>query len=150
MFVKYYPNRLIFFVNILAIVPLGCIVRFSHILPEYLAHIAGDIAYEILLVSIDRGIYLSISQSAAHSPLGILDNLWDRVAQALPSTLVSIHPHYLSRTFGIRFDFRLVEFWYLFIRYLFGMALGALARCPFIKGYANEEEVISRSSIVDS
>lgn len=34
MFVKYYPNRLTFFVNILAIVRLGCIFRFSHILPE--------------------------------------------------------------------------------------------------------------------
>gem|GEM_PF-3139920 len=48
MSVKYYPSRLIFLVNILAIVPLGCIIRFSHILPEYLDRIAGDIAYEIL------------------------------------------------------------------------------------------------------
>ena len=62
MFIKYYPSRLIFFVNILAIVPLGCIVRFSHILPEYLPHIAGNIAYEILLVLIGVFIYPSANR----------------------------------------------------------------------------------------
>jgi len=60
--VKYYPSRLIFFVNILAIVPLGCIIRFSHILPEYLDRIAGDIAYEILLGLIGVFIYPSANR----------------------------------------------------------------------------------------
>jgi hypothetical protein len=47
---KFYRQRLVFPINILAIVPLGYTIRFSHILPEYLHHVAGDIAYEILLM----------------------------------------------------------------------------------------------------
>jgi hypothetical protein len=57
MFSKSDPRRLIFFANILAIVPLGCVVRCSHILPEYLHHIGGDLAYEVLLILIGVFIY---------------------------------------------------------------------------------------------
>jgi Protein of unknown function (DUF2809) len=57
MSIESYPKRLIFLINILAIVPLGCVVRFSHILPEYFHHVAGDIAYEILLMLIGVFIY---------------------------------------------------------------------------------------------
>jgi Protein of unknown function (DUF2809) len=50
MFAKSYRSRLVFFVNILAIVPLGYIVRFSHILPEYIHDVGGSIAYEIFWI----------------------------------------------------------------------------------------------------
>jgi hypothetical protein len=52
MFSKSDPRRLIFFANILAIVPLGCVVRCSHILPEYLDHISGDLVDKLLLIYI--------------------------------------------------------------------------------------------------
>jgi glycopeptide antibiotics resistance protein len=50
MFIKFYPKRAIFFVNLLAIVPLGYIIRFSHILPEYIHDAGGSIAYEIFWI----------------------------------------------------------------------------------------------------
>jgi hypothetical protein len=50
MSTKSYPSRLVFFVNILAIVPLGYIVRFSHILPEYIHDVGRGIASEIFLI----------------------------------------------------------------------------------------------------
>jgi hypothetical protein len=57
MFTKSYPIRLIFFVNLLAIVPLGYIVRFSHILPEYFHDAGGSIAYEIFWILLVLFIY---------------------------------------------------------------------------------------------
>jgi hypothetical protein len=58
MSIKSYSKRLIFLVNILGIVPLGCVVRFSHILPEYFHHVAGDIAYAMLLMFLGVFIYI--------------------------------------------------------------------------------------------
>jgi hypothetical protein len=51
MFTKYYlRHRLLFLINIFAIVPLGYIVRFSHILPEFISDAAGGIAYELFWI----------------------------------------------------------------------------------------------------
>jgi hypothetical protein len=51
MFTKYYlRHRLLFLINILAIVPLGYIVRFGHILPEFISDAGGSIAYEIFWI----------------------------------------------------------------------------------------------------
>jgi Protein of unknown function (DUF2809) len=50
MFSKSYSNRLIVLVNILAIVPLGYVIRFSHILPEYFHDAGGSIAYQTVLI----------------------------------------------------------------------------------------------------
>jgi hypothetical protein len=121
MFIKYYPSRLIFFVNILAIVPLGCIVRFSHILPEYLAHIAGDIAYEILLVSIGVFIYPSANRwlialwvfwiTCGIELLKLYQAPW---FQSIRTTLAG------RLVFGSTFD------WWNFGIYLFGTYLGWL------------------------
>jgi Protein of unknown function (DUF2809) len=121
MFVKYHLNRLIFFVNILAIVPLGCIVRFSHILPEYLAHIAGDIAYEILLVSIGVCIYPSANRrlialwvfwiTCGIELLKLYQAPW---FQSIRTTLAG------RLIFGSTFD------WWNFGIYLFGTYLGWL------------------------
>ncbi len=121
MFIKYYPSRLIFFVNILTIVPLGCIVRFSHILPEYLAHIAGDIAYEILLVSIGVFIYPSANRrlialwvfwiTCGIELLKLYQAPW---FQSIRTTLAGL------LVFGSTFD------WWNFGIYLFGTYLGWL------------------------
>jgi hypothetical protein len=48
--IKSYPHRSIVLINILAIVPLGYIVRFSPSLPEYIRDPAGSIAYEIFWI----------------------------------------------------------------------------------------------------
>jgi hypothetical protein len=51
MFTKYYlRHRLLFLINILAIVPLGYIVRFGHILPEFISDAGGSIAYELFWI----------------------------------------------------------------------------------------------------
>ncbi len=51
MFTKYYlRHRLLFLINILAIVPLGYIVRFGHILPEFISDAGGGIAYELFWI----------------------------------------------------------------------------------------------------
>jgi hypothetical protein len=51
MFTKYYlRHRLLFLINILAIVPLGYVVRFGHILPEFISDAGGGIAYEIFWI----------------------------------------------------------------------------------------------------
>jgi Protein of unknown function (DUF2809) len=51
MFTKYYlRHRLLFLINILTIVPLGYIVRFGHILPEFISDAGGSIAYEIFWI----------------------------------------------------------------------------------------------------
>jgi glycopeptide antibiotics resistance protein len=48
--IKSYPYRSIVLVNILAIVPLGYIVRFSPSLPESIRDPAGSIAYEMFWI----------------------------------------------------------------------------------------------------
>ncbi len=51
MFTKYYlRHRLLFLINILAIIPLGYVVRFGHILPEFISDAGGGIAYEIFWI----------------------------------------------------------------------------------------------------
>ena len=51
MFTKYYlRHRLLFLINILAIVPLGYVVRFGHILPEFISDAGGGIAYELFWI----------------------------------------------------------------------------------------------------
>jgi glycopeptide antibiotics resistance protein len=55
--IKFYRQRLVFLVNILAIVPLGYAIRFSHILPEYFHDAGGSIAYQILLMLLVLFIY---------------------------------------------------------------------------------------------
>jgi Protein of unknown function (DUF2809) len=57
--IKFYRQRLVFLVNILAIVPLGYAIRFSHILPEYFHDVGGSIAYQILLMLLVLFIYPS-------------------------------------------------------------------------------------------
>ena len=55
--IKFYRQRLVFLVNILAIVPLGYAIRFSHILPEYFHDAGGSLAYQILLMLLVLFIY---------------------------------------------------------------------------------------------
>lgn len=55
--IKFYRQRLVFLVNILAIVPSGYVIRFSHILPEYFHDAGGSIAYQILLMLLVLFIY---------------------------------------------------------------------------------------------
>jgi Protein of unknown function (DUF2809) len=51
MFTKYYlRHRLLFLINILAIVPLGYVVRFNRILPEFISDAGGGIAYELFFI----------------------------------------------------------------------------------------------------
>jgi hypothetical protein len=51
MFTKsYFRHRLLFAINILAIVPLGYIIRFGHILPEWIGDAGGGIAYELFWI----------------------------------------------------------------------------------------------------
>jgi Protein of unknown function (DUF2809) len=50
MLIKFARKRLMLLVNILAIVPLGYAVRFSHILPEYFHDAGGSIAYQIFWI----------------------------------------------------------------------------------------------------
>jgi hypothetical protein len=50
MFIKSYPKRAIFCLSILAIVPLGYVIRFNHILPEYIRDAGGSIAYELFWI----------------------------------------------------------------------------------------------------
>ncbi len=57
MFSKSYPSRLVFLVNILAIVPLGYIIRFSPSLPEYIRDPGGSIAYQIFWICLVLFIY---------------------------------------------------------------------------------------------
>ncbi len=57
MFIKFYPIRLILLANLLAIVPLGYIVRFGHSLPEYFHDAGGSIAYEIFWILLVLFIY---------------------------------------------------------------------------------------------
>jgi glycopeptide antibiotics resistance protein len=54
---KAYPSRLVFLVNILAIVPLGYIIRFSPSLPEYIRDPVGGVAYEIFWILLVLFIY---------------------------------------------------------------------------------------------
>jgi Protein of unknown function (DUF2809) len=57
MFGKSYPRRLVFLVNILAIVPLGYTIRFSPSLPEYICDLGGSIAYQIFWICLVLFIY---------------------------------------------------------------------------------------------
>jgi Protein of unknown function (DUF2809) len=57
MFTKSYRIRLIFLANILAIVPLGYIIRFSHSLPEYFHDAGGSIAYQTFWILLVLFIY---------------------------------------------------------------------------------------------
>ncbi len=57
--IKFYRQRLVFLVNILAIVPLGYAIRFSHILPEYFHDAGGSIAYQIFWMLLVLLIYPS-------------------------------------------------------------------------------------------
>jgi Protein of unknown function (DUF2809) len=51
MFTKYYlRHRLLFLINILAIVPLGYIIRFGHIFPQFISDAGGSIAYELFWI----------------------------------------------------------------------------------------------------
>jgi Protein of unknown function (DUF2809) len=54
---KSYLNRSIVLVNILAIVPLGYMVRFSPSLPEYIRDPFGSIAYQIFWILLVLFIY---------------------------------------------------------------------------------------------
>ena len=54
---KFYRQRLVFLINILAIVPLGYTIRFSHILPEYFHDAGGSIAYQIMWILLVLFIY---------------------------------------------------------------------------------------------
>jgi Protein of unknown function (DUF2809) len=54
---KSYLNRSIILVNILGIVPLGYIVRFSPSLPEYIRDPFGSIAYQIFWILLVLFIY---------------------------------------------------------------------------------------------
>ncbi len=55
--IKFYRQRLVFIINILAIVPLGYAIRFSHILPEYVRDAGGSIAYQIFWMLLVLFIY---------------------------------------------------------------------------------------------
>lgn len=55
--IKSDPDRSIVLVNILAIVTLGYMVRFSPSLPEYIRDPAGGIAYEMLWILVVIFIY---------------------------------------------------------------------------------------------
>jgi hypothetical protein len=58
MFTKYYlRHRLLFLVNILAIVPLGYVIRFSQILPKYISDAGGGIAYVLFWMFLVLLIY---------------------------------------------------------------------------------------------
>ena len=57
MSIKFYRQRLVFLVNILAIVPLGYAIRFSQILPEYFHDAGGSIAYQIFWMLLVLFIY---------------------------------------------------------------------------------------------
>jgi Protein of unknown function (DUF2809) len=51
MLTKYYlRHRLLFLVNILAIVPLGYVIRFSQILPQYISDAGGSTAYVLFWI----------------------------------------------------------------------------------------------------
>lgn len=55
--IKSYPYRSIVLVNILAIVTLGYMVRFSPSLPEYIRDPSGSIAYQMLWILVVVFIY---------------------------------------------------------------------------------------------
>jgi hypothetical protein len=57
MSIKSYPSRLVVLVNILAIVPLGYIIRFSPSLPEYIRDPFGSIAYQLFWILLVLFIY---------------------------------------------------------------------------------------------
>jgi hypothetical protein len=59
--------RSIFLINILAIVPLGYLVRFSPFLPEVIRDLGGNIAYETLLIL----LVLFVKSSANRSNVAI-------------------------------------------------------------------------------
>jgi Protein of unknown function (DUF2809) len=54
---KSYSMRLLLIINILAVILLGYVVRFSHIFIESLHHIAGCIFYEILWILVGAFLY---------------------------------------------------------------------------------------------
>ncbi|PSB51800.1 DUF2809 domain-containing protein [Chamaesiphon polymorphus] len=57
MFIKSYRKRLLFLVNILAIFPLGYLIRFSPSLPESIRDPGGSIAYQIVWILLVLFIY---------------------------------------------------------------------------------------------
>jgi Protein of unknown function (DUF2809) len=119
MFRKSYSSRLVFLVNILAIVPLGCIVRFSHILPEYLHHVAGDIAYEILLVLIGVFIYPS-----ANRRLTAVWVFWVTCGIELLKLYQAPWFQNIRATLAGRLIFGTTFDWWNFVIYLVGCYLG--------------------------
>lgn len=58
---KFYRQRLVFLINILAIVPLGYTIRFSQILPAYFHDAGGSIAYQIVWILLVLFIYPPIN-----------------------------------------------------------------------------------------
>jgi glycopeptide antibiotics resistance protein len=57
MFTKLDPTRPILLLNIFLVIPLGYVIRFSHVLPEYIRHIGGSLAYEILWILVGAFLF---------------------------------------------------------------------------------------------
>lgn len=140
MFTKYYlRHRLLFFINILAIVPLGYIVRFGHILPEFISDAGGGIAYELfwifLLLTIApranirmTAIFVCLATCAIEF-LQLYQPPWLQAIRAtIPGRLV------LGTTFA----------WSDFPPYFIGSALGLLWAYYLTRVASGDNEVSSR------
>jgi Protein of unknown function (DUF2809) len=128
-YLKYYSMRLLLIINILAVILLGCFVRFSHVFAETFHHIAGCIFYEILWILVGAFFYLRTNRKLIPEGASKAIAIWVFLGTCGIEFLKLYQPPWLQAiraTLPGRLILATTFDWYNFPVYLIGSYLGWL------------------------